>query len=270
MRVVEVPTAPVSAIIPCYRCAATIQRAVLSVARQTVRPAELILVDDASGDGTLAVLEQLAESYRGWIKVVPLPANQGPASARNRGWATATQPYIAFLDADDAWHPQKIEIQYGLLVQHPEYGLVGHAHVRQGSEEHAWLDLVPGAPARSVAKKQALFSNPFATPTVMLRRGLPFRFTEGKRYAEDYLLWLQMILGGVPAAYIDQPLAATYKDDFGAAGLSAQLWAMEKGELGTYWQLYREGKIGCCLLLWCTTFSLAKYIRRVLVVGCNC
>jgi glycosyltransferase involved in cell wall biosynthesis len=260
-------TVPVSVVIPCYRCSSTIERAVNSVAGQTVRPAELILVDDASEDDTLAALDQLAMRYPGWIRLVRLQENHGPASARNRGWEAAVHPYIAFLDADDAWHPQKIEIQYGLMVKHLEYGLVGHAQVYQKSSEHEWLRLVIESQTRLVPELKALFFNPFSTRTVMLKRDLPFRFKEGKRYAEDYLLWLQMILAGIPAAYIDQPLAATYKDDFGAAGLSAQLWAMEKGELGAYWEIYSAGKIGCCLMLLCTTFSIAKYARRFCYVA---
>src|SRR5438309_8195778 len=111
-------TAPVSVIIPCYRCAATIERAMLSVAEQSVRPAEAILIDDASGDNTFAVMEKIRNKYGDWIRIVALPMNQGAAAARNAGWHAATQPYIAFLDADDAWHPRKIEIQYGYMQQH--------------------------------------------------------------------------------------------------------------------------------------------------------
>ena len=57
--------APVSVVIPCYRCAATIARAIASIAQQTRKPAEVLLVDDASGDGTLAVLQELAQQHTG-------------------------------------------------------------------------------------------------------------------------------------------------------------------------------------------------------------
>ena len=98
-------------VVPCYRCAATIERAIASVAAQTQRPQEVILVDDASGDETLQQLYSLQSQYGEWIKVVALTTNVGAASARNAGWNVATQPYIAFLDSDDAWHPQKVAIQ---------------------------------------------------------------------------------------------------------------------------------------------------------------
>ena len=100
--------APVSVVIPCYRCSLTIRRALASIAQQSLKPAEVILVDDASGDGTLAVLKELASSYPNWMRLIALETNRGAASARNEGWAAASQPFIAFLDADDTWHREKI------------------------------------------------------------------------------------------------------------------------------------------------------------------
>ena len=119
--------AKVSVVIPCYRCADTIARAVTSIAEQTSRPAEVILVDDCSGDDTLATLYELQAEYpQGWVKVIESPKNAGPGTARNLGWEAATQAYIAFLDADDSWHPQKIEMQYGWMSKNPEVALTGH------------------------------------------------------------------------------------------------------------------------------------------------
>ncbi len=65
----NIAIAPVSVIIPCYRCASTIQRAVQSVSNQTQKPVEVILVDDASGDDTLAALHELAQQNSDWIKL---------------------------------------------------------------------------------------------------------------------------------------------------------------------------------------------------------
>ena len=68
------PKAPVSVVIPCYRCADTIARALASVAAQTLVPEEVILVEDGSPDSTLERLRQLEESHeRGWIRIVALP-----------------------------------------------------------------------------------------------------------------------------------------------------------------------------------------------------
>ena len=87
-----------------YRAAATLGRAVASVAAQSWRPAEVIIVDDGSDDETPKVLEELQGHYgTKWLKIVCLSANCGPGAARNVGWGMSTQPYVAFLDADDTW-----------------------------------------------------------------------------------------------------------------------------------------------------------------------
>jgi len=79
--------APISVIVPCFRCAATIHDAIASAAAQTLRPAEVLLVDDGSGDGTLDTLYRIAAEHEaGWIKVIAMPVNRGVSFARNEGW----------------------------------------------------------------------------------------------------------------------------------------------------------------------------------------
>jgi len=91
--------APISVIIPCFRSTKTIERVVASVAAQTLVPIEVILVDDASGDGTLELLKKLCSTYKaGWIKLVAWPTNLGADSVRNAGWAAARQKFIDFLE----------------------------------------------------------------------------------------------------------------------------------------------------------------------------
>jgi glycosyltransferase involved in cell wall biosynthesis len=119
--------ADVSVIIPCYCCVETIDRAVASVAKQSTRSKELILVDDGSPDDTLAQLYALQRDYGAdWVHVLPLTENQGPATARNRGWDAAIGHYIAFLDADDAWHQDKLKTQWGWMRHHSAVVLSGH------------------------------------------------------------------------------------------------------------------------------------------------
>lgn len=261
----QFPTAPVSVVIPCFRCASTIRRAVTSISKQTLKPAEVILVDDASGDGTLETLQQIAHEYPGWVKVIALSQNQGVASARNSGWAAAEQPYIAFLDSDDAWHQKKVEIQYAYMVAHPDVVLNGHAHRRKNSDTsdldwalHEWK-------AEPVTKKTLLFSNRFVTPSAMLRREIPFRFAEGKRHMEDHLLWLEIVCAKLKVTRINAELAAIFKPAYGAAGLSAQLWSMERGDLDNYGQLYQSGCINFIQWLGLCIYSVLKFVRRLIL-----
>lgn len=235
------------------------------MAGQTFRPAELILVDDGSPDQTGTTLSLLRERYgTDWIQVIRLPANMGASSARNAGWEVAREKYIAFLDADDAWHPRKIEIQVAWMEAHPEVAVSGHGSLQLDSEDQMPAD--PGTGEASVVTKSALFvSNRFITPSVMLHRDLRRRFEPGKRHMEDYLLWLELATEGKKVARLPQALAYTFKAPFGEAGLSAELWEMEKGELAAFSSLRRKGLLSPLMWLLLLGYSIAKFARRLLI-----
>jgi glycosyltransferase involved in cell wall biosynthesis len=257
--------APVSVVIPCFRCAATIKRAIASIVAQTQKPAEVILVEDNSGDDTLAVLQILAERYLDWIKIIALPVNRGVATARNVGWAVATQPYIAFLDADDAWHPQKIEIQTIYMDTHPEIVLCGHGHriIERSAGQPDWR--VMAWKEQCIPKWSWLLSNKFVTPSVMVRSDVYQRFEQNQRYMEDYGLWLAFVCSGQRVTKLSAELVAIYKSSFGVSGLSAQLWAMEQGELSNYQHLYNENYINLAQWLALSVYSLLKFGRRLVI-----
>ena len=255
-------TVPVAVIIPCYNCALTIKRAVESILNQTALPAEVILIDDASTDDTIQILEELATQLCGLIKVFKLPFNNGPSSARNVGWVNATQPYIAFLDADDSWHPQKIEVQYGWMHKNPQAFLSAHNYAVDGSAEH-FTNTSEEIIARHIPFRRLLLSNYFSTPTVMLKRALQERFAEDKRYAEDYLLWLT-IACNYDCYFLTPALARLHKAPYGDSGLSANMWGMEKGELDTYRRLFERRAVSFWIYLVLSLFSLLKYVLRIL------
>lgn len=257
--------APVSVLIPCYQCSDLIGRAVDSIAKQTHRPAEVIAVDDASGDATLKTLRELQAIYgQDWLKVLPLEKNSGQSEARNQAWALAAQPYIAFLDADDSWHPRKIELQYAWMRDHPEAALTGHPYlcVKAGA---------PIAPlparwrARRVGAVEQLLSNRFSPISIMLRRDLPFRFDPSRRYSEDFLLCAQILLSGRPAYRLEAPLAYVHKASYGHSGLSGDLWISLKGELASYRRLWEDRAISSPAYGLLLPFIMLKFVRRLAI-----
>jgi len=257
--------AEVSVIIPCYRCADTIHRAVASVAAQSLRPKEVILVEDCSNDETLNTLYSLKNTYpEGWLQVIPLDENRGAGEARNAGWEAATQPFIAFLDADDSWHPSKIELQYLWMKSHPDVALTGHACelITQESYPSNIEANITGKLFKPINPSKLLMFNILPTPSVMLRRSLSQRFTMGKRYSEDYLLWNQICKGGTNCAYTSLPLTRLHKANYGESGLSSNLWAMEKGELHTYYSLFIEGRVNTSTIIFLYLWSFSKYLHR--------
>lgn len=257
--------APVSVIIPCFRCESTIQRAMSSVLQQTYLPAEVILVDDASGDGTLNILIEYRNQYPNLVKIITLAENVGAGSARNIGWLVATEPYIAFLDADDSWHAEKIQIQYSYMRSNPETVLCGHQW-RFVDENSEAADLPAKWTIIQINPNHSLFKNPFATSTIMLTRDTAFRFEEGMRSSEDFLLWLRIAFAGCPAVRLEVSLGHVYKSLYGSGGLSGNLWKMESGELICLATLYREASISRSLFYFSAFFSILKFFKRVIEV----
>jgi glycosyltransferase involved in cell wall biosynthesis len=236
-------TAPVSVVIPCYRCMRTVGATVASIAAQTLLPAEVILVDDGSGDGTSEGLARLASRYPdGWIKVVALPHNGGAARARNVGWERARHDHIAFLDADDTWYPTKLELQMAVLRAEPGIALISHRMAFHRRELPPPKPIYP-LRARTLRRQAFLVQNPFRTGSVVLRSDIPFRFNERFRLVEDFLLWSQIALSGLLCVKINQVLAATHKPAFGAGGLSADMEAMHMAGVEVRRELRRQGLI---------------------------
>src|SRR5690242_5053753 len=107
--------ATVSVIIPAYNSERYIADALRSVLAQTYMPQEIIVVDDGSSDGTARALDP----FRSTIRYI-YQKNRGEPAARNTGMREAKGDYIAFLDADDLWLPEKLDLQMTYLAAHPE------------------------------------------------------------------------------------------------------------------------------------------------------
>lgn len=256
------PVAPVSVVVPCYRCADTIGPAIASVAAQRLPPAEVLLVDDCSGDGTLERLHQVAAGYpEGWVKVFSLPRNGGPSGARNLGWDRASQPYIAFLDADDTWHPEKLALQMEVLEADPQIALLAHSMNVQPRTAPPPPVSRPVA-VRVLPNRLPLMGSPFPTASMVLRRDLPFRFDEHRRRAEDFMLWAQILLSGHRCARIEPVLASWHKPPFGAGGLSGDMEAMYAAAIDVRRTLHQQGLIGGPRMHLAALLGVARHARR--------
>ncbi len=259
--------APVSVIIPCYNGKDAIERAIKSVYAQTWRPAELIVVDDGSEKETVEFLRELKQRYGDWMKLIELEKNSGgPSVPRNVGWDNATQPYIALLDHDDAWHPRKIEIQLNFMLQNPEIVMSGHrVMVSKSNKNGLNYELPNNFDFKLISKQLILLKNYFPTSSVVLKKNLPFRFNVKVKWSDDYHLWLSIILSGYKSAFLEIPLGVRYKPFFGYAGLSGKLWEMEKSEIKVYVDLTLNKKIPKLYFPFLISFSLLKFLRRLII-----
>ena len=198
---------PVSTIIPTYNNRATLGAAIDSVLHQSAPPAQIIVVDDGSTDNTA---EWVAERYGDKVELV-VSRNGGPSRARNTGLERVREPYTAFLDADDCWHPDKLAYQMRCFNNDATLGTVATDWIREWA---AWPDkLPPTPPITQVTYRDTLILNRFQTSTVVARTELLRRiggFDPNVDGVEDWDCWVRLAsLAGV--ATINLPLVQ-YRD----------------------------------------------------------
>ena len=189
------PAPVVSVVTPTYNSAATIADTIASVAAQTWREFEMILVDDGSADHTSLVLAQHARRYP-WISWC-IQANAGAAAARETAIALARGDFIAFLDADDMWAPNKLALQITAFERNPNAAFV-YADARdfQPGHERPYTLFEQKRPARGNVLR-ALFErgNFILTSSVMVRKSAlraVHGFDTGRRINEDVDLWFRL------------------------------------------------------------------------------
>jgi glycosyltransferase involved in cell wall biosynthesis len=156
-------TPTVSIIIPSYNSAQYVADAIESALNQTIESKQVIVVNDGSTDDTAELLNQ----YRDRIEVIH-QENRGLSGARNTGLRSAKGECVAFLDADDAWHPRKLELQIKALSAVPHLGMVGSDTFDYPTQPfpHVGDDL----PIHEVPLKKLLVRNYFTASAVLVRR----------------------------------------------------------------------------------------------------
>jgi teichuronic acid biosynthesis glycosyltransferase TuaG len=250
----------VTVIIPCFNSQSYISRAVESVLSQSCVPGKILLIDDNSTDNTLELLQQIQKSNpHANFQVVKNLQNVGPGLTRNYGWDISETDWIAFLDSDDAWHPNKLEIQIRVLNEYPDLSLISTQtafaiSIDQESFSNKNFHLT------RLSFQQLLFRNIVPTRSVMLRRDIPLRFPSG--LSEDYALWLEALYSGMHFGKIEAPLAFHFREEFSSGGLSAALVKHELYELKRLSKYLPRYPVRITLAIF---FSLLKFIRRVLL-----
>jgi glycosyltransferase involved in cell wall biosynthesis len=195
----------VSVVIPAYNAAATVGATLESVLAQTVDDLEVIVVDDGSSDDTAAVVHAIDDPR---VRLIEKP-NGGASDSRNAGIAEATGRYVAFLDADDLWVPDKLERQLDWLASNPGVGAV-QTGVRFVDDELNTLDIRRCRPSEDALLETLQFENlPGFNSTLLVERELLERlgrYDTSLAILEDWNLAIELAkegnLGG-----IEEPLA---------------------------------------------------------------
>ena len=184
----------VSVIVPAYQSAVTIGRAIESVLRQTCRPRELIIIDDGSTDATEKAIDH-ALADPGEINVIRLQQpNKGAAAARNLGIGRASGKYLAFLDADDEWHPDKLQQSMSSIVS-DNLTMVSHNYWLERDGKTDWIDCAARFKEHPDPWIGLYRKGYVATSTVVVERAIVNQaggFDETLLNAHDFDLWLRI------------------------------------------------------------------------------
>ncbi|QQK74182.1 glycosyltransferase family 2 protein [Salicibibacter cibarius] len=219
----------ISIITPSYNSKNYISDAIRSVQAQTYTNWEMIITDDCSADNTVAAVQPFLEDER--MKLIQLSENSGPGVARNTSIEAANGCYLAFLDADDQWLPEKLEKQLQFMQEGQiAFSFTSYQKVKKDGTDTGTIVTVP----ERVEYEQLLKQNVIGCLTVMLDRE---RVGEVKmnpmRTRQDFALWLSLCRRGWPAYGLQEVLA---KYRVVEHSISSNKIAMAKNN----WRMYRD------------------------------
>ena len=192
----------VSVIIPFHNRIDWVKEAVHSVLRQTYKEIEIILIDDGSTENVNPIKKIVNSSV-----VYFHQDKKGPSVARNMGIKIARGKYVAFLDSDDLFLPEKIEIQLDYMKKNPEICL-SHTSYERIDLDGNYIENVSSGFFTGNVYPEIILSCPIATPTVMVQREILIceKFNANVSIGEDVILWSQIAKQGKILG-IDKPLS---------------------------------------------------------------
>ncbi len=258
----------ISVIIPMYNAEKTIVKALDSVFQQNYNREgfEVIVINDGSEDQSKKIAEQYKAAHPEIHIIIIDQPNGGVSKARNKGLKTAKGDYIAFLDADDEWLPDKTEKQMKFLTD-KNRSVDFITSLRNG--EKIWFPYA--ADKNNLARitlKKLLIRVDGQTSTALFKRKIIDNtglFDENQRYSEDANYWMKISANN--AMYIlgeELVLTGGGKRSFGVSGLSANIPEMEKGIQKNILEMYTMNRINYFEYILFFLFSKVKYYVRIL------
>lgn len=194
----------VSVITPAYNCARTIRETIESVMNQTISDWEMLIVDDCSTDDTVKVVTEYAQKDDR-IKLICMEKNSGSATARNAAIGCAKGRYIALLDSDDLWKPEKLERQLQFMTDNNySFTFTAYDVFRESSDKNRRIFEVP----ERITYKKYLSNSIIGCLTVVVDREQIPDFHMENGYLEDTLTWMFYLRKGVIAYGLNENLAS--------------------------------------------------------------
>lgn len=258
----------ISVVIPTYNRQIKIIRALESVFNQTRFDliGEIIIVDDGSQDDTLSLLEVYKNNHNSIEITIISQSNQGASSARNRGIETARYEYIALLDSDDEWMPEKTEKQMKIFLNHPDAGLVGG----NNSEKNMRILGRQITSLHKASLKELCLKFFPVTPSVILKKSIFDEiggFDETIYCYEDCDYFQRICAAGYGYYYLPEQVVICDRGKrmFGQEGLSANLEQSYKDSIISIKKLLKASDISITFYAFLRFLYLIKHIRRKII-----
>ena len=243
----------ISVIMAAYNAEKTIEKAIQSVLEQTYAEWELIVVNDCSKDRTLEIVNSLLESDTR-IRLINNDKNSGVSITRKNGLACASGEWIAILDSDDFWLPDKLEKQMNIIRENDaELVFTGSSFISADGAPIDWILHVPETVSYRKLLKQNLVSN----SSVLVNKTLYQEYyAVGDNMHEDFAIWLGITKTGREAYGIDEPLLVYRVDKSSKSGNKLRAAKMN-------WNTYRYIGLNpissVYYMFWYTANGLLKY-----------
>lgn len=243
-----------SVVIPTYNAAGTIRQTLKTVCAQFFKSFEIILVDDGSEDQTTQLVEEMLAYVDIKHKIIKLPITKGVSNARNIGIKESQGQYIAFLDSDDTWMPEKLEVQFKFIEKTKARWLFSNYSVMD--TDYNKISVREREAGIYDYKKMISNGNPVGLLTVAIQRSILEKNLFYNVPHEDYELWLRLARKGVKAHLIDRNLAGYMKKRRSVSSnkIKAVWW--------TY-SIYRMQPIRSCEAIWLTVKYLTNTFTRI-------
>lgn len=234
----------VSVIVPVYNAEQYLKETLDSIINQTYKDIEILCVDDMSKDSSREILKEYSSIHRN-IKPIFLEKNAGVSNARNIGISNAKGRYIAFLDSDDVWLPEKIEKQINFMKKNSySFTFTSYRFMDGNSNE---LNTIVHA-KNELDYERLLKHNAIACLTVVIDRYVIEDIFMPNIHHEDYVTWLSILKKGYKAHGLDELLAMyrTRSNSLSGNKLKAASWT---------WNILRNvEKLGLIKSLYCFSY----------------
>ena len=252
----------ITVIVTAYNNNNCIRECLLSVINQTQSPKSIIVIDDCSED--ILTLKEIIYSLNNTsnikIELLINEKNSGPGFSRNKAWGLVNTDLVAFLDADDIYYKNKLELQLSILKKYPEANVIGGQKSRHNTKINKEIN---NFKVKKLNFYKMLFINEVATSSVLLKTNIAYKFNT-TYYCEDYYLWMTLLKNKYMIIIINTDICSQLNKN--ENNLSSHHFKMQYELQKVFLNFYSKNIFLNIVIMISQLFSIIKTIARYLKI----